>query len=80
MVNVEYAERYKRSVKKIRDIKTREKLGKLMGKIIDVPTIGKPMRYKRKGTREIYMKSFRISYAYEKNTVRFLEVYHKDEQ
>ena len=40
------------------------------------------MQNLRKGTREVYVGSFRLSYAYrkEKNTIEFLEFYHKDEQ
>jgi len=42
------------------------------------------MRNVRKGTREIYVSagSFRLSYEYhkEKDTIEFLDLYHKDEQ
>ena len=58
------------------EVKTRIK------KIIANPEIGKPMRYARKGTREVYAGSFRLSYAYlpEENKIVFLDLYHKDEQ
>ena len=51
-------------------------------KIIEDPEIGKPMRNIRKGTREVYVGSFRISYNFhkEKDFLEFLEFYHKDEQ
>ena len=49
-------------------------------KIIETPTIGKPMRYDRRGTREVYIKPYRLAYGYENNTVIFLTLYHKDEQ
>jgi len=40
------------------------------------------MRYARKGTREVYAGSFRLSYAYipEESRIIFLDLYHKDEQ
>ena len=40
------------------------------------------MKHARKGTREIYTGSFRLSYAYYKNEnlLEFLDFYHKDEQ
>ena len=40
------------------------------------------MRNIRKGTRELYIKPFRLSYEYvkNKNIVYILELYHKDEQ
>jgi mRNA-degrading endonuclease RelE of RelBE toxin-antitoxin system len=35
-----------------------------------------------KGTRELYIGSFRLSYAYlkDENKIIFLDLYHKDEQ
>ena len=40
------------------------------------------MRNVRKGTRELYAGSSRISYAFykDKDLIEFLEFYHKDEQ
>ena len=40
------------------------------------------MRFARKGTREVYVGSFRLSYAYlkEEGKIIFLDLYHKDEQ
>ncbi len=40
------------------------------------------MRYGRKGTREVYVKSFRLSYMFvkEEEKIVFLDIYHKDEQ
>lgn len=60
----------------------KEKVKKQIRKIIENPEIGKPMRYARKGTREVYIKPFRLSYAYipEENRIILLDLYHKDEQ
>ncbi|MGK0209212.1 MAG: mRNA-degrading endonuclease RelE of RelBE toxin-antitoxin system [Patescibacteria group bacterium] len=57
-------------------------LKKLIHKILENPLIGKPMRYERKGTREIYMKPFRLSYEYDQNAeiLTFLHLYHKRHQ
>jgi mRNA-degrading endonuclease RelE of RelBE toxin-antitoxin system len=51
-------------------------------KIIGNPEIGKPMKYEKKGTRELYLKPFRISYMYRENEliILFLDIYHKDQQ
>jgi len=64
------------------DPNQKEKIKTQIRKIIENPEVGKPMRYARKGTREVYSKSFRLSYAYipEENKVIFLDLYHKDEQ
>jgi len=58
------------------------KLAKQVEKIIENPEIGKPMRYNRKGTREVYISPYRLSYLYdkEKGIIYLLDFYHKDEQ
>jgi len=55
---------------------------KQIEKIIKNPEIGKPMRYNRKNTRELYLKPFRISYTFYKNEliILFLNIYHKKSQ
>jgi len=67
---------------KIRDNSIKEKLIKQFKKIRDNPEIGKPMRYSRKGTREVYIGAYRLSYKYvkEEDKIIFLDLYHKDEQ
>jgi len=59
-----------------------DRIEKLVAKIIDNPEIGKPMRFDRKGTREVYAPPFRLMYIYDKNkdVLLFLDYYHKDEQ
>ena len=51
-------------------------------KISKNPKIGKPMRNVRKGTRELYIKPFRLSYVYllHENKIIFLDLYHKKKQ
>ena len=58
------------------------KVIKQIEKIIKNPEIGKPMRYNRKNTRELYLKPFRISYTFYKNEliILFLNIYHKKSQ
>jgi len=59
-----------------------ERVEKIIIKIINNPEIGKPMRYGRKGTREVYVSPFRLSYAYapQENRIFLLDLYHKDKQ
>jgi mRNA-degrading endonuclease RelE of RelBE toxin-antitoxin system len=82
MVKVEYSDIFKRAVSKIKDASVREQIEKLLYKIKDNPEIGKPMKYDRKGTREVYVGSFRLSYSYDKSLdlLYVLAFYHKDEQ
>lgn len=79
---VDKTKEFERTVKKIRDELLREKVYKQITKIIENPEIGKPMRYSRKGTREVYISPFRLSYSYikEEDRIIFLALYHKDEQ
>jgi len=82
MLKVEYSDELLKTISKIKDASVKEKVKKQIRKIISQPTIGKPMKYARKGTRELYIGSYRLAYTYkkDKNTLVFLELYHKDEQ
>jgi len=82
MVKVEFESRFKRRVQKIKDGKLKDRVKKQIAKIVGDPEIGKPMRYTRKGTREVRIPPFRLSYLYlqEEEVVVLLDLYHKDEQ
>lgn len=82
MVKVEFDSHFERKTRKIKNEEEKLKVKKQIVKIIENPEIGKPMRYARKGTREVYTGSFRLSYAYleKENKLVFLDIYHKDEQ
>jgi mRNA-degrading endonuclease RelE of RelBE toxin-antitoxin system len=60
----------------------KNKIVKQIQKISENPEIGKPMKYDRKGTRELYIKPFRLSYIYlsDINKVYILDLYHKKKQ
>jgi len=82
MLNIIYEDDFLRTISKIKDNSIKEHVKKQIRKIIENPEVGKPMRYDRKGTREVYVKPFRLSYIYLKNENRliFFDLYHKDEQ
>lgn len=80
MVNVIFDLIFKKDFKKIKNRLLKEKVIKQVSKIKDNPKIGKPMRYCRKGTRELYIPPLRLSYKIEGDTVYILALYHKDEQ
>jgi len=82
MVAVVFDDNFQRTISKIKDEEVKKSVKNKIKKIIENPEIGKPMRNVRKGTREVYTGSFRISYAYfkDKDTLEFLDFYHKDEQ
>ncbi|MCQ8893252.1 MAG: type II toxin-antitoxin system RelE/ParE family toxin [Methanolinea sp.] len=72
----------KKRIRKIRDKRTKERLKAQIIRIVADPEIGKPMRYSRKGTREVYIPPFRLSYYYDRedDLIVFLALYHKDDQ
>ncbi|MEK6910847.1 MAG: type II toxin-antitoxin system RelE/ParE family toxin [Nanoarchaeota archaeon] len=82
MVKIDFDEQFKRTIAKVKDGLIRERVAKLILKIQENPEIGKPMKHDRKGTREVYLPPFRLSYAYdtEEETIIVLDLYHKDEQ
>ncbi|MEK6963419.1 MAG: type II toxin-antitoxin system RelE/ParE family toxin [Nanoarchaeota archaeon] len=82
MVRAIFSEEFKKVFSKIKDQGLKKRLIKQFEKIRQNPEVGKPMRNIRKGTRELYVKPFRLSYVYiqEQNKIIFLDLYHKDEQ
>jgi len=82
MLEVEYSDDLLKIITKFKDASLKEKIKKQIKKIVEQPEIGKPMRYARKGTRELYIGSYRLAYAYikDKNKLIFLDLYHKNEQ
>ena len=82
MVRVILTEEFKRVFSKIKDNSTKEKIVKQIEKLKNFPEIGKPMRFSRKGTREVYVHPFRLSYAYliKEEIIYLFDLYHKDRQ
>ncbi len=82
MLTVDYKKDFLKNIAKIKDRTFKEKIKKQIEKTINNPDIGKPMRYARKGTRELYIKPYRLAYAHipSESKIIFLEIYHKDEQ
>ncbi len=82
MVEVTFTKEFRETFSKIKDKLTKERIIKQIEKIKENPEIGKPMRNVRKGTMELYIGSFRLSYEYfkDKNLIYMLDFYHEDEQ
>jgi mRNA-degrading endonuclease RelE of RelBE toxin-antitoxin system len=82
MVEVEFTKEFKEIISKIKDRLLIIKIKKQIKKISKNPEAGKPMRQDRKGTRELYIKPFRLSYLYLKkeNLIYILDLYHKKNQ
>jgi mRNA-degrading endonuclease RelE of RelBE toxin-antitoxin system len=82
MVRVEFTDDFKQLFSKIKEKLIKERILKKVGKIKNNPEVGKPMRNVRKGTRELYIGGYRLSYRYfkDKDLVYLLDLYHKDFQ
>jgi len=82
MVSVEFTSEFQKLFSKIKDSSLKERVSKQIMKLEANPEAGKPMRYDRRGTREMYIPPFRLTYAYVKdeNKIILLDLYHKDEQ
>ncbi|MGC9309253.1 MAG: type II toxin-antitoxin system RelE family toxin [Candidatus Nanoarchaeia archaeon] len=82
MVRIFFNKKFQKTISKIKDNTLKNYIKKQIRKIVNNPKIGKPMRYNRKGTRELYIKPFRLSYAYieSEDKLVFLEIYHKKKQ
>ena len=82
MLSIDYKKEFLKTISKIKNKDIKEKIKNQVEKIIENPKIGKPMRYSRKGTREVYIAPYRLAYSYipSENKIIFLEIYHKNEQ
>jgi mRNA-degrading endonuclease RelE of RelBE toxin-antitoxin system len=82
MVEIFFEDSFQKRCSKLKNDSIKIKIKKQIQKISDNPEVGKPMRYERKGTREVYVNPFRLAYAYLPNEdkIIFLDLYHKDEQ
>jgi len=74
--------KFDKALKHIKNKDSKIRIWKQISKIINKPETGKPMKHSRKGTREVYIQPFRLSYAHikQENKIIFLDLYHKDEQ
>ena len=82
MVEVKYSSKFNKFRDKYDRTPLRKIIKKLIIKVITNPLVGKPMTGDRKGFREVRMKPFRLTYHYdiEKDIIKFILIYHKDEQ
>ena len=82
MVIIRLDKLFRKKFSKVKNNSLVIQIKKLIRRIIKTPEMGKPMRYGRKGTREVYARPFRLSYVYlpYENKITFLDLYHKKKQ
>ena len=67
MTEVIFSDRFKRIFSKIKEESTKIRIIKQIEKIKENPEVGKPMKHRRRGTRELHIPPFRLSYEYIKD-------------
>jgi len=82
MVEFIFDKKFQRIFSKLKDNVTKKQIISQLKKIEINPEAGKPMRNVRKGTRELYIKPFRLSYSFDKkeNKIYVMDLYHKKKQ
>ncbi len=82
MVEVVFEDRFKRLFFRTKDDSIKKKIINQIKKIKTNPHVGKPMKYDRKGTRELYIPPFRLSYIYfiKSDVIYILDLYYKKKQ
>lgn len=81
-MRVLYDPEFKKKVSKIKDVVMKKQVVNQIKKISQHLIIGKPMGFERKGTREVYVKPYRLVYSYQEDELilLFLDLYHKKRQ
>ena len=74
-----WSDKFKKEVTKIKDSKLKEKLQKQIQNIVESPELGKPLRYNLKGERTVYVKPYRLIYAYQGTVLYLLRFEHRKE-
>jgi len=82
MVKIAFSADFQKTFSKLKDSSLKARILKQISKICKSPDAGKPMRFSRKGTRELYVAPFRLSYIYllDEDKIVLLSFYHKDKQ
>ncbi|MBU2615967.1 MAG: type II toxin-antitoxin system RelE/ParE family toxin [Nanoarchaeota archaeon] len=82
MMKITFTAEFKSVFFGIKDNLLKKRILKQIEKIRANSEVGKPMRYGRKGIRELYVKPFRLSYEFfkELDCIYILKLYHKKKQ
>jgi len=68
-MDIIFSEEFKKEYQKIRDEGTRLRIIKIVKKIANEPTIGKPLKHELKNHRRVRIKPFRLIYRIDGNTL-----------
>ncbi len=77
MVRITFSNGFEKEFRKTKDNSPKERVRKQIRKIIENPSIGKPLRYTLKGERTLYIKPYRLIYAVRKDEIILLRFHHR---
>ncbi len=75
--NLIRTDKFKDDLKHFKDSSLLEKMRKQIQKITEDPEFGKPLRYSLKGERTIYVKPYRVIYAFDSQNIYLLRFEHR---
>lgn len=73
------AEDFLKEFEKIRGKSTKDKLIKHIDRLLENPSIGKPLAHDLKGERSVHIKPFRLIYSVEGDKITLLRFEHRKE-
>ena len=76
---VERTKNFDKSLKHIEDKNIKIKLYKQVKKIVENPSVSKPLKHDLKGERTIYIKPYRLIYSFKENKIILLRFFHRKE-
>lgn len=77
--HVQWDPAFEKSFKSIRDRGIKERIKKVIKKIIENPDVGKPLQYARRSERRVRLGPYRLIYAVIGDTLFLLEFMHREE-
>ena len=77
ITQIVWSDQFRKEVTKIKDNRLKEKLQKQIQNIVESPELGKPLRYNLKGERTVYVKPYRLIYAFQGTTLHLLRFEHR---
>ena len=77
ITQIVWSDKFKSEVTKIKDGKLKERLQKQIQNIVECPELGKSLRYNLRGERTVYVKPYRLIYAYHGTVLYLLRFEHR---
>jgi len=77
ITEVIWTKKFEHELRKLRDKTVKDRAKKRIQKILDKPETGKPLRFRLKGERSVYVPPYRLIYAVQGATLYLLRFEHR---